>query len=154
MIKFSVSRLDKETIELTGTEPPEFLELTENDYEITSNVSYDLKVEKVSGGVLVTGSCEVNIAGICGRCLVPVEATVFNDEISLFYETYESSGDEIDISEDIRCELLLEFPMNLLCDDDCPGLCPECGVDLNKEQCKCKGPSGSLAWSALDDLKL
>jgi stage V sporulation protein D (sporulation-specific penicillin-binding protein) len=28
------------------------------------------------------------------------------------------------------------------------------GVDLNKEQCKCKGPSGSLAWSALDDLKL
>ena len=44
--------------------------------------------------------------------------------------------------------------MNLLCDDDCPGLCPECGVDLNKEQCKCKGPSGSLAWSALDDLKL
>ena len=154
MIKFSAARLEKESIELSGSEPAEFLDLSADDlYEVVSEIDYDLLVKKVSGGALVSGNCRVIVASECGRCLEPVEVEIAAEDIEMFLDLDEY-GDEIDISEDIRCELLLEFPMNLLCDDDCPGLCPECGVNLNEEQCKCKGPSGSLAWSALDDLKL
>ena len=53
-------------------------------------------------------------------------------------------------------ELLEGMAMNLLCCDDCRGLCPECGADLNREKCSCKPKParGSGVWDALDDLKL
>ena len=155
MIKFSAARLDREQIELTGTEPQEFIDLPEGDtFSVLSPMSYNLVVRKVSGGALVSGSCEVQLAGTCGRCLENAEFTVAAEDIELFYDLDEH-GEEIDISDDIREELLLNLPMNILCEEDCAGLCHSCGSNLNKKQCKCSsGASGSLAWSALDDLKL
>lgn len=155
MIKFSVSRLDKEPIELSGCEDKEFISLPEgDDYTVTAPLEYDLFAAKVSGGALVTGSCRTEISGICGRCLEEVRCEVAADDIELFIDI-DNAGEEVDISEDIREELLINLPMNLLCDDDCAGLCSECGMNLNKKQCKCKEKcSGSLAWSALDDLNI
>lgn len=155
MIKFSVSRLDRENIELSGSEPAEFLDLADGDvYEAVSPVEYDLLVSKVSGGILVSGSCRVVIAGECGRCLLPVEEEICASDIEVFYDP-EQFGEEADISEDIRCELLLELPMRLLCSDDCCGLCPDCGCNLNESTCECAGArTGSLAWSGLDELDL
>ena len=57
----------------------------------------------------------------------------------------------IDITSDIRDELLIELPMNPLCDDECKGLCPVCGVNRNRKECRCT-QSGNLAWSALDGI--
>lgn len=155
MIKFSVPRLDKEPIELSGEEPIEFLGLPENDSVVpVSGVRYELKVDKVSGGALVTGSCAADMSASCGRCLAPVDFVLAADEIEIFLDL-EGAGEEVDISEDVRTELLLELPMNVICFDDCRGLCPVCGADLNKEDCSCcKEPSGSLAWGELDQLKL
>lgn len=154
MIAFFVARLDKGPVSLEGSEPPEFLDLPEGDvYDVVSDVKYDLEVNKVSGGALVTGRCCVTISGTCGRCLVPVEQEVSASDISFFLDL-EEAKDEVDISEDIRSELLLELPMILLCDESCLGLCPECGCDLNKEECSCNGPRGSLAWGELDKLDL
>jgi len=156
MITFSVSRLEKENIRLEGTEPPEFIVLAEGDcFTVASDVSYALDISKVSGGVLVSGTAGVTIAGECGRCLVPVSREVAAREFRFFVET--PPGMEIcDISEDVRTEITLALPMNLLCRDDCRGLCPECGADLNRETCSCKPKParGSGVWDALDDLKL
>ncbi|MBO5645452.1 MAG: DUF177 domain-containing protein [Lentisphaeria bacterium] len=155
MIKFSVSRLDKEPIELSGSLDEEFVALPENDdYRAVSPLAYELTVAKVSGGALVQGSCSMTISGICGRCLEPVETEVTAPDVELFIDL-EECGEEVDISEDIREELLINLPMNLLCDEDCAGLCLECGNNLNKKECSCgKKSSGSLAWSALDDLNI
>ena len=72
----------------------------------------------------------------------------------MFYDLDEH-GDEVDISEDIRSELLLELPMFVLCSDDCAGLCPDCGCNLNDSSCRChENPHGSLAWGELDNLNL
>ncbi len=155
MIKFSLARLDREPIELEGVEPPEFLGL-EPDDPLTScgPVSYRLGVDKVSGGALIRGECRGEVSGICGRCLEPVVRKVEAPDIELFLEL-DGSGDEVDISEDIREELAAELPMNLLCSDDCRGLCPVCGANRNRQSCNCSAPeSGSGAWSALDNLKL
>ena len=156
MISFSVSRLEKENIRLEGTEPPEFIVLADGDcFTVASDVSYALDISKVSGGALVSGSAGVTIAGECGRCLAPVSREVSAGEFRFFVET--PSGLEIcDISDDVRTEITLALPMNLLCRDDCRGLCPECGADLNREKCSCKPKPtrGSGVWDALDDLKL
>lgn len=155
MIKFSAARLDKEPIPLCGSEGPDFLDLPEDDvYRVVSDMEYDLLVTRVSGGALVSGSCRVVISGECGRCIMPVEQEVSAEDIEFFVDL-EQAGDEVDISEDIRSELLLELPMILLCDEDCKGLCHECGVNLNQGSCRCRpGAGGSLAWGELDKLDL
>ena len=155
MIKFSVARLDKEPIELQGTEPAGFLELASDDvYAASSGVDYDLRVSRVSGGALVSGSCRTVISGECGRCLDRVEREISAGEIEFFVDLARAP-EEVDISEDIRSELLLELPMILLCREDCRGLCPVCGKNLNRGKCSCTvSPGGALAWGELDRLEL
>ena len=156
MIKFSVSRLEKEAVELEGSEGAEFLDLDPEDvFSAQEPVFYKLSVVKTPGGALVQGECHTVLQGICGRCLADAEVEVSADDIELFLPLDENSAEEQDITAEIRQELLLNLPMNILCDEDCAGLCPECGSNLNDDQCEChKSASGSLAWSALDDLNL
>jgi uncharacterized protein len=53
-----------------------------------------------------------------------------------FYE-----GDEIDLTEPLRQQVLLELPMKPLCAAACRGLCPNCGANLNDEPCRCEPPA-------------
>ena len=161
MITFSVGLLEKQDIELQGSENPELLEL-EDDliFNADAPVVYDLKVSKVSGGALVTGSVSTVLNGSCGRCLEPAELELSADDIELFVEI--DHEDTIDITEDIRAELLLNLPANLLCSDDCAGLCPVCGANKNTTDCDCvieeddfDAPADGepSPWDALDKLK-
>ena len=154
MIRFSVARLEKEPIELVGSEPAEFLEIEPTGLlAVSAPVSYDLVVKSVSGGAMVEGTVSTRLSGACGRCLEPVEEEVVADNICLFLEI--GDEEEMDISEDIRSEMLLALPMTLLCSDDCRGLCPVCGANRNRTDCGCEPPSsGPSCWDALDDLKL
>ena len=110
----------------------------------------DVAVQRGAGG----GGVEPRrLSGLCGRCLEPVEEEVSADNICLFLEI--GDEEEMDISEDIRSEMLLALPMTLLCSDDCRGLCPVCGANRNRTVCGCEPPAaGPSCWDALDDLKL
>ena len=154
MIKFSMSRLEKEPIELEGTEPAELLEVEPTEMmAVSAPVHYELLAKLVSGGALVEGKVTTEVAGLCGRCLQPTKQPVTADHLCLYFDTPDE--DELDITEDVRAEILLELPMTLLCSDDCLGLCPQCGADLNTTPCNCEKPeTGSAAWGALDNLKL
>jgi uncharacterized metal-binding protein YceD (DUF177 family) len=50
----------------------------------------------------------------------------------------ETLGNYIEINNDVREEILLNFPMKVLCAPGCKGLCQGCGRDLNLEKCDCK----------------
>lgn len=155
MIKFSVARLEKEPIELIGDEPPEWLDIPPAELlDVTSPIHYDLLVRAVNGGILVEGKVRTRITGSCGRCLEPISREIENAEINLFYEMPDE--EELDISEDIRAEMVVELPMNLLCTEECLGLCPHCGVNLNRGDCNChsEDDGSDSRWGALDDLKL
>ena len=68
---------------------------------------------------------------------------------------YESIGGELEVGEDVRAELLLGLPMNPVCRPDCKGLCPVCGVNLNKQTCTCQeGNVVTGPFSALKDYVL
>ncbi len=166
MIKFSVGQLARQEVELDGQEPAAFLELTGSEiYEAVSPVKYHLHGMMIdSDQILIRGECSVMIKGICGRCLKEVTQTIVNREIELFFD--EVDYQELDVSEDIRVEMLLVLPINILCSEDCRGLCPHCGCDLNVESCDCDakqelvegesdgGDDAENPWNALDNLKL
>jgi len=52
-------------------------------------------------------------------------------------DEYELIGDEVDFDEMILENFRLNFPIRILCKDDCKGICPVCGKDLNFEKCDC-----------------
>ena len=152
MIKFSISRVEKEPILLEGSEPAEFWALPEDDqFQPEGEVEYSLTVKAVSGSILVNGEISGKVISRCSRCLVPVTLEIVNGTIELYYPKEEITEEEFDITADIRDELLIELPMNPLCDEECEGLCPVCGVNRNEKKCSCT-VQGNLAWSALDNI--
>jgi uncharacterized protein len=72
----------------------------------------------------------------CARCLERLtRETTTNYEIDFEF----SPGDEwLDLGERIREEMIIGYLPRALCREDCKGICPDCGADLNSEQCECK----------------
>ena len=122
-------------------------------------------------GLLVNGVVEVEAAAECGRCLDGfVRATTLTLEEECYPTVDPATGrrmappDEaegvlhidtrqmLDLSDVLRQYLLTSEPLKALCRDDCPGLCPECGVKLNMEKCNCTSTSVDPRWGALADL--
>jgi len=58
----------------------------------------------------------------------------------------------IDLSEDVRQTILLAVPFKLLCSEDCRGLCPGCGADLNREACRCMEVPGESPLESLREV--
>src|SRR5436309_1375338 len=101
----------------------------------------DLRLESVSEGVLVSGTVSGPVEGECGRCLRPIRDTVevaiqelyayehsTTDETTDDDEVGRLQGDLIDLEPALRDAVVLALPNHPLCRDDCPGLCPDCGV--------------------------
>ncbi|RYU12317.1 YceD family protein [Nocardioides iriomotensis] len=108
-----------------------------------SPIELDLRLEAVMEGVLVTGTAAARLEGECVRCLEPIHDDVEVDLQELFvYEDEDSGaddeesgvsrmeGDLLDLEPVLRDTVVLSLPFQPLCQDDCPGLCPECGARL------------------------
>jgi uncharacterized protein len=154
MIKINVLQLERQELDISGTENVAFLEIEDTELmQFKDSVSYQLRASLVNRGVLVAGSVKTAIHCVCGRCVKEFTQTVENSSICRYYE--DVTEPELDITEDIREEMLISIPVNYLCNENCKGLCPQCGVDLNKKKCKChEKKNGSDAWAVLDNLKL
>jgi uncharacterized protein len=66
-------------------------------------------------------------------------------------ETYPLGVGLLDLAPLVRDACILELPLAPLCSEDCRGLCPECGVNRNIEQCAC-APGGDPRWAVLASL--
>ncbi|MEA5456573.1 DUF177 domain-containing protein [Sinomonas sp. JGH33] len=111
-----------------------------------SPVDLDLRLEAVHEGILVSGSARVDVVGECGRCLDPIEYGLEVDVQELFSyegaEPLEGEDDEeqrrvehdsIDLEPVLRDAVVTMLPFQPVCREDCPGLCPECGIRLADE---------------------
>ena len=103
-------------------------------------VQLDLRLESVMEGVLVSGEVTAPLVGSCARCLEPIEDTLQLDVQELFAysgSTTEATSDEdevrlvegerIDLEPMVRDAVVLSLPLAPVCDEDCAGLCAECG---------------------------
>jgi len=153
MIKIPLHLLSTEWVNFDGEEPAEFLDVTPTALlRLDHPVVYHLRASLVSGGILVEGTAATSMTAQCGRCLENFTAPLAAAEVCHFYENI--TEDELDVSADIREDLLILIPQNPQCQEDCRGLCPQCGVNLNRKKCRCKQPKAENdTWNALDGLK-
>jgi len=96
------------------------------------------------------GTLRTVVTGECRRCLTPVTAPVAADAHALFTQDPEAQDDPD--AYGLAAEVLLAVPRFLQCREDCRGLCPQCGKDLNAGPCGC-APVTDLRWQALESLK-
>jgi uncharacterized protein len=103
-----------------------------------AELELDLTLEGVAEGVLVRADVRAPLVGECARCLDLFTSSIDVRFTELFArdaseddaDGYLLVGDLLDLEPALRDALVLELPLAPLCADDCPGLCPECGVRL------------------------
>lgn len=123
-------------------------------------VHLDLQLESLNEGLVVKGTTAAPWVGECRRCLRPVQATLSAPILEVYEaspiegETQPLKGAEIDVEPVAREAVLLELPLAPLCREDCAGLCPQCGIDLNESACSCSADNRDPRWAGLDQLHL
>jgi uncharacterized protein len=144
----------------------EVVNITEGD----SRVRGEVGLTRTDRGVLVEGTLNTAVQVSCGRCLAmfnypltfkleeeyyPVIDVVTGSPVALPDEPGYFTIDErhsLDLTEAIRQYGLTALPMKPLCREDCAGLCPECGKNLNLGPCGCPTPEVDPRWAKLAEL--
>ncbi|MEV6011207.1 YceD family protein [Streptomyces sp. NPDC051976] len=138
-----------------------------------ATVELDLRLESVMEGVLVTGTAEAPLTGECVRCLEPIERELETDFQELFSypdadtrtarrdeagddaeeeDTLFLEADLFDLEPVLRDAVVLALPLQPVCQDDCPGLCSECGARLADDPDHHHEVT-DIRWAALQDFQ-
>src|SRR5512146_1426571 len=127
--------------------------------------------KKVLDDIHVKGELATRLELACARCLEPVERDVTRS-FDLLYRPRGSdagheelsvtdaeadigyyTGDGLLLEDVLREQVLLAVPLKVVCREECKGLCPRCGQNLNQGACACPEPTEEVRWAALKDLK-
>ena len=151
MIQLNIHHIPEEGLSIDTTVPVEELHL-EKDKRITdiTPLVCELKASMVDKDLVVRGSSTMVLNCKCDRCLCDMEEVIESDDICIVIE---NSPEIVDLTNDIREDILLAFPQLFLCKSDCKGLCFSCGQDLNEDQCHCgEQTDEDSPWDTLDKL--
>lgn len=146
-----IFKLSPEGSQLTGEEPGSILELEQDKFVHSDGpIQYDLFAYVVHHELIVKGTLKAPMAMLCGRC-----AGFFSTflTVSSFLHAYPIAEgmDKVDITEDIREDILVEIPSYPSCPWQGRGVCPHSGVNLDEMTIPDSFP-GDSAWGALDKL--
>jgi uncharacterized protein len=119
----------------------------------------DVVIESFDGGVAVAGKLSSVWEGECRRCMAPLDGELVTDVRELFRRgggedegTYPMVAEQVNIREMVNDALFVALPLLPLCREDCRGICPRCGTDLNVEPCGCDEIHLDPRWSGLQVL--
>ena len=124
-----------------------------------ADVHIDVTLESVHEGILASGTATAPWTAQCRRCLAVVIGELRASFRELFEdeptegESYPLRHEQVDLEPLAREVVLLELPQAPLCREECLGLCPKCGVDLNEGPCDCVPDDRDPRWAALDVLR-
>ena len=143
---------------------PDELALGPDDGRVQGELSLSVEIAKAGTGLSVTGVLTGSFLRQCVRCLTEYEDAVSlpfaveyrheenpargrpkapgaeaRDLPELEDEVYLFDGERLELAEMLREQVILTTPMQPLCHEDCQGLCPVCGQNLNERQCGCPG---------------
>ena len=141
-----------DTFPLMGCYPLGTYECSGRLFEVPEGLMYDVILTNAGQGILATGIVRAHVDAECDRCLGPAELELAGevDEYFLFdVPTAEELGEDEDVADfalvsdertiDLAPALLaavaMETPFVVLCSEDCKGLCPVCGQNLNEGDC-------------------
>ena len=118
-------------------------------YPVSEPVLAEGNVRNTAGVLVMQGSIATTIHGICDRCAsefhrkveFPIDVvlvTKLESEENEDEWVFPLEGDSADLDDIVRTGFVLNLDSKLLCKEDCKGLCPQCGKNLNDGPCNCR----------------
>ncbi len=130
------------------------------------NCKVKVKLSKSHSQIVLNAELNLEANYQCDRCGKDYKTKVQNSYqmVYLFWDEPENNesfnliylpidADKINIANDVRDYALLAISMKKLCKEDCKGLCPRCGKDLNEGKCNCIEKETDPRWEPLEKLK-
>ncbi len=138
------------------------------DFACVGPVEGELEVENTGSLLLLRGELRAAVRLTCARCLgsferaltMTVEEEFATEQTEPDVSTIDREEPEasamsdlvLDVSELVRQQLLVNIPMAGICREDCRGICPTCGQNLNEKVCECAAEPVDSRWAKLADL--
>ncbi len=110
--------------------------IEEKLFKCLTPLEISVKLQKINNAVIGDAVVNTRVEFFCARCSEPIEQDR-KEKLDLYFEV-DPSTEYIDIGEDIRQELFIDFSSIVLCKQSCKGICPVCGVNFNNQACRCK----------------
>ena len=159
-----VKSINKEVSEEVSIELTSF-ESRLGDFHILQKSSVVLTITNQENKTLfIRGAVDVTLSIPCGRCLEEVPTQIcfdidkkldISEGILVDDEMEENDyliGFELDVDKLVYAEILVNWPMRVLCKDDCEGICKVCGANLNKGDCGCQRTELDPRMAAIQDI--
>ena len=127
---------------------------------LDGDIDVTLALESMNDGIVVRGVVSAPWNTACRRCLKDLSgvATVEVDELYQIELTdedaYPIENGQLDLAPMVREFALIELDAEQVCQHDCAGLCPVCGINRNADSCECDTTVTDHRWAALDGLVL
>lgn len=132
-MKIHVNRVPDEGLKKRVTYEPAALDMERDDVRVHESFAVDIRIQRVDQQLVVQAKIRCPVMLTCARCLEEFGSTVTTDAV-LSYTVQLS--DVIDITDDVRQEIILAYPMVSVCTPACKGLCAQCGTNLNHDACE------------------
>ena len=138
---------------------------------ISGTAHFDGEFFRESAKTHLRGTVTAEVELLCTRCAVPLTRSLAIAFEDVFVDAAEEirekdleipvsdldeqlvAENEIDLTDVIREQILLNLPEQVLCKEDCKGLCPHCGTNRNLKDCDCGEEDIDPRWAALKNLK-
>lgn len=166
--EFNVAQLLKEPVGGRRSFEMEIpMDFEEEELNQSDPLTGTVNMLRTNRGVLLEAALDGTVTVQCSRCLTDVVCPVsleiveeFQPTVDVVRGTFVAVDEEdaallinehhiLDIAEVVRQALLLEVPLQALCREECAGLCPICGQDLNVGPCDCSRETTDPRWDAL-----
>ena len=131
-MKIHVNRIPSEGVREEMTYDPKALDVDREDVQVAEPVALSSFITKTAETLVVMAEISSQLRLTCARCLEEFDAPL-HTTATLTYDV--APTDVVDITEDIRQEMILAYPKIPVCRADCRGLCLVCGQNLNHASC-------------------
>lgn len=167
-MRIEVESLTEKAEPFSHAYAPEEVELEDEGARLVAPAEVAGGATRKGEEVRLRGSIRTEVELLCDRCLAPSRAPLevefdtrfipqsaaagAGENVELLAEDLGLSayeGDAVDLDELVREQILLALPSRRLHSEDCKGLCPKCGADLNAGHCPCERGETDPRWAAL-----
>jgi len=162
-MKINIQNLEHDLLEFDDEVEINFLDGEIKDF-YPNKAEVHVVVDKFGSDYRLKVKLSTVSENVCDRCLTEYKKQATAKQSRVYhageisggqtseFEYLPSNAVEIDITAMLREMIVLQHPIKMVCSENCSGLCPQCGADLNNEECRCASGNIDPRWEQLRKL--